>query len=131
MITNHSRDESSETPHPVEKMLKDIEAQRALANLHGAGLDLSTRTKTTSVIRLLLLVFAFSYPEDESELIWLIQRAVTRATGRPHDNEISHLLSVVRKAANQSEFTIDVDALKMRRLRRLNSPPASPSVPRT
>jgi hypothetical protein len=105
-------------------MLKDPEAQAALSNLRNAGLDLSEHTKTTSTLHLLLLIFAFSEPEEESasELIWRIQRIVKWATRRPHDNEISHLLAIVREAANQSEYTIDVDALKMRRWRRLNRP---------
>lgn len=121
MVQSQGRDRSSETDHRIQRILKDPEAQGALANLRKAGVDLGKHTITTYGIWLFVITFAFSSQPDElsaaSDLIWRIQRTVERSTGRPHDNDISHLLSVARKAADQAEYTIDAGALKMRRWR--------------
>ncbi len=125
MGPSHGKVEPPKEDDAIGRMLEDPEAQAALTKLRNDGFDLTGPTNTAQVVRMLLVAFAVSDPDEEStrDLVWQIQKIVksaTRSSRSAHDDEVSHLLFVVRAAAKQPEYTIDASALKQRRWRRRN-----------
>jgi hypothetical protein len=126
---HHTRGDGASPGALIARILKDPEAQHALAHLREDGLDLSISTPINTIIRLGLTLFAFSDQPKRSDAIPLIQKWVKQGarTHNAHDNDVSALLSVARHAAGKGDFELDATALKSRRSRRRARSTSSPA----